>query len=356
MGILFTRAWEDDRLDADLLAVGPGQRVVVVASAGDAALALAAAGAEVTAVDTNIDQLRLVALKLAAARTLEPADVHRWFETGRDPRAPTTYRAVVREALEAADADWWDTRIGVIATGLHEHAGVGRPFMRLGRLARLIRPGLARAIESSPDIASQADWWRRHVRPWLFGPLTHALAARTPMLAPLMPNRFELDRMRRGGWSDGLAERVDGVVGSTLVRRHPWWRPAFSGRAAGLGDGAAWLDPDRIRALRGGPCLTLVEGNLADVLMRQPAGSIDAISVSNVPDWLDPASTTLLAAAVRRALAPGARALVRRVVRPEGDEPFIAAGLIRDARSDTLVARERTALYEAVELYRAPAP
>jgi S-adenosylmethionine:diacylglycerol 3-amino-3-carboxypropyl transferase len=67
MGIVFTRAWEDDRLDAELLAIGPGQRALVVAGAGDAALALAAGGGSVIAVDRNPDQLRLSALKLAAA-------------------------------------------------------------------------------------------------------------------------------------------------------------------------------------------------------------------------------------------------------------------------------------------------
>jgi Protein of unknown function (DUF3419). len=44
MGIVFTRAWEDDLLDAELLAIGPGQRALVVAGAGDTALALAEIG------------------------------------------------------------------------------------------------------------------------------------------------------------------------------------------------------------------------------------------------------------------------------------------------------------------------
>jgi S-adenosylmethionine:diacylglycerol 3-amino-3-carboxypropyl transferase len=223
-------------------------------------------------------------------------------------------------------------------------------------VARTIRPGLARAIETAPDVASQAAWWQRHVRPWLFGPWAHVLAARTPVLAPLMPNRFELDRMRRGGWSHGLESRVDGVVGSMLVRRHPWWRPAFSGRAAEPGDGAAWLDPDRSCALAGGAVrIRLLEADLTVTLSGQPAGSFEAISVSNVPDWLDASATRRLAIAMRNVLAPGGRALVRRVVRPDGYDPFSAAGLLRDPRSDTLATRERTALYEATDLYRGPA-
>jgi S-adenosylmethionine-diacylglycerol 3-amino-3-carboxypropyl transferase len=356
MGIVFTRAWEDDRLDAELLAVVPGERVLVVASAGDAALAFAASGADVTAVDSNPDQLRLVALKLAAARVLDPATLQRWFEVGRDAAAPAGYHALVRANLEADDAAFWDARIGALAAGLHEHAGVGRPFARLGRLARIVRPGLARAIETTPDIEAQAEWWRRNARPRLFGPLTHAIAARTRVLAGLAPNANELERMRRGGWSHGLADRVDGVVACVLVRRHPWWRPAFSGRPVDPGDGAAWLDPDRIRVLAAGsPRLSLVGGDLTAVLSGMPAASLVAVSVSNVPDWLEAPGTAALAEAVRHALAPGGRMVVRRVVRPDGDDPFALAGLARDPGSDGLVARERTALYEVVDLYRAPA-
>ncbi len=44
-GIVFTRAWEDDRLDIAALAIKPGERVLCVAAAGDVPLALAAHGA-----------------------------------------------------------------------------------------------------------------------------------------------------------------------------------------------------------------------------------------------------------------------------------------------------------------------
>lgn len=356
MGILFTRAWDDDRLDAELLAVAPGERVLVIAGAGDAALALAAAGADVTAVDSNPDQLRLVALKLAAARVLSPGTLHAWFEAGRDPAAPRAYRELVRPGLaarSASDAAFWDARIGLLADGLHDGSGVGRPFARLGRLARLMRPGLAQAIETTEDLEAQSAWWRAHVRGRLFGPLTHAVASRTRVLAGLAPNARELERMRRGRWSHGLADRVDAVVGSVLVRRHQWWRPAFSGRPADPGDGAAWLDPSNVAALAGNPArLALVHADVTAALAALPPGSLAAVSLSNVPDWLDPPGTVALAAAVRGALAPGGRVLVRRVVAPVDDDPFLAAGLARDPVSDRLVARERTALYERVDLYR----
>ena len=351
MAITFTRAWEDDRLDAELLAVAPGSRVLVVAAAGDAALALAADGADVVAVDLNPEQLRLTALKLAAARVLDPETLHRWFEVGRDPSAPAAYRERVRAGLAPEDAAFWDAHIGMVARGLHGHGGVGRPFLWLGRAVRVVRPRLAGVIERSQDPSTQAEFWRRRVRPVIFGRLSHWVAANTSVLAPMAPNPDELERMRHGGWSHGLEARVDAVVASTLVRGHPWWRPAFSGRPADPGDGAAWLDPARVAALAASPRLELVHGDLTAVLRAQPQASLAAISVSNVPDWLDPASTAALAAAVRDALAPGGRVLVRRVVADVTDA-FVAAGLNRDPVSDDLASRDRTALYERVDLYR----
>jgi S-adenosylmethionine:diacylglycerol 3-amino-3-carboxypropyl transferase len=346
--ILFTRAWEDDRLDLELLS-SPGQEVLVVAAAGDAALALAAHGSRVIAVDTNPDQLALVRLKLAAAGVLDDVSLYRWFEVGADPAAPAVYREAVRPLLTDPAAEFWDRHIEAVVGGFHTHSGVGRPFARLGRVARLICPGLTRLIETAPDPAVQAASWRKHVAPRLFGPLTHAAMRHTRLLAPLAPNRTELDRMRTRGWSHGLVERIDGVVASGLIRRHPWWRPVFSGRPADLGEGAAWLDGGRGRL-----DVNLIHGDLAAALASRRPASLAAASLSNVPDWLDVRGVEALAAAAAEALQPGGRLLVRRVVRPE-DDAFVRAGLVRDPVSRSLVGRERTALYEAVDLYRKPA-
>ena len=365
MGIVFARAWEDDRLDARLLAGAPGDRVLVVAGAGDAALALAATGARVTAVDINPDQLALLALKAAGARVLDDATLYRWFEVGRDPGASDAYRALVRPALAETDRAYWGLHVGALATGLHEHAGVGGPFARLGRIARFAVPGLARQIESVADPASQAAWWRRRVRPVLFGPWTHFVAKHSRVLAPLAPHPDELARVRAGAWTRGVADRIDGVVAAGLVREHPWWRPVFSGRPVDPGHGARWLDGEALTALRraDAEAPTLVRGDLAAVL-RAALPGLAAISLSNVPDWLDEAAIEGLARAAAEALAPGGRVLVRRVVGPRGPgspgagssgpDPFVAAGLVRDPASVGLPALDRTSLYESVDLYRRP--
>lgn len=355
MAIHFGRAWEDDRLDVELLAVDNGERALVVAGAADLALALAAAGALVVAVDRNPDQLRLGRLKLAASSALAPARLHAWFEDAGGAMAGQEYQTLARPALGAADADWWDRRLPLIERGLGRSTGVGRPFGWLGRLARLVVPGMAGAVERVADPLEQVEWWRERVAPRLFTRPTHWLLAHTPILGPLAPNRLERRRIRAGGWSHGLVGRIDTVVARHLVRELPWWRPFASGRAVEPGHGAAWLDQHRVARLAGSPRQGAIDwrlGDLTETLEQAEARSLDAISLSNVPDWLEPSAEARLARAARQAAAPGARLVVRHVVRTGGDDPYEAAGFVRDHASELLPARDRTALYEAVDLYR----
>ncbi len=354
-GIVFTRAWEDDRLDMAALAITPGERVLCIAAAGDVPLALAAAGAaEVVAVDLNAAQLHLSALKIAAAG-LDPDERYRWFEVGRVADPVGRYRRVIRPRLASADAAFWDVHIGAFEHDFHRHAGVGRSFAWFGRALRLIVPSLGRQIEAFDDQREQQRWWRSHVQPRLFGPLTHWLARHTAVLSPLAPNGHELRRMREGGYSVAIAGRIDGVLGRTLARRHPWWRPAFSGRAADPGDGACWLDRAiATEVAESAAVIRLVRGDLAQVLAGMPPGRFDAVTVSNVPDWLDPASGTRLAIALVHAVRPGGRVLVRSILRDGGLPPH--PDLVAEDGPRDLVEEERTALYGRVELLRRNGP
>jgi S-adenosylmethionine:diacylglycerol 3-amino-3-carboxypropyl transferase len=355
MGIVFTRAWEDDRLDAELLAIAPGERAFVIAGAGDTALALGGGGGQVLAVDSNPDQLRLARLKLAAARVLPPGELYAWFEVGRSPSAERRYREVVRPLLPSEDASWWDGHIGLLHRGLHTSTGVGRPLGWLGQLGRMIVRDLARQVETVPDVARQAAWWQSRGRRRLFGPLTHWFLGLSPVLRRLAPDRREVARLRGSDWSHGLVLRVDAVVGRMLIREHPWWRPPASGHAADQGHGAAWLDTARCSALADADeRIRFTQDDVVRALGRVAPASLAAISLSNVLDWLDPAAEEALAVNARRASAPGGRVLVRRVVALGGPDPFLAAGFTREDVSNELPGRDRTALYEAIDLYRAP--
>ncbi len=120
-------------------------------------------------------------------------------------------------------------------------------------------------------------------------------------------------------------------------------------------------------------CLARSGGRLG----RSREASLDAISVSNVPDWLARDEHRVLRAALVRALAPGGRVLARSILggggsqadgsqadgslgdgSPAGngslvgDGSLAGGGLVRDSASDAFVPLERTALYGRVDLLR----
>jgi S-adenosylmethionine-diacylglycerol 3-amino-3-carboxypropyl transferase len=68
--VRYANVWEDAEVLCPALAPAPGRRMLSIASAGDNAFALLAAGAEVVAADLSPAQLALVELKRAAIRRL----------------------------------------------------------------------------------------------------------------------------------------------------------------------------------------------------------------------------------------------------------------------------------------------
>jgi len=83
------------------------------------------------------------------------------------------------------------------------------------------------------------------------------------------------------------------------------------------------------------------------------------VTVSNVPDWLDPGATARLTSALAEAVRPGGRVLVRSILTDGGlsaHPAFVADSEdsedSEDSATANLVLRERTALYGRVELLR----
>lgn len=73
----FGLSQEDERTEARALALGPNDRVLSIASAGEMALSLVSMGAaKVIAVDIDPAQLHLARLKLAAAVHVEALGGH----------------------------------------------------------------------------------------------------------------------------------------------------------------------------------------------------------------------------------------------------------------------------------------
>lgn len=142
----FGFAQEDDRTDARVLRPARGRRLLCVASGGEVPLGMAARGATVDAVDTEITQLHLVALKHAVALTLDPEDAclflgYTRVKAARGERRMALY-PTVRRSLAPETGGYWDTYASVIQQGA---SWAGRFEQYLSGLMRVLRPAWGRA-------------------------------------------------------------------------------------------------------------------------------------------------------------------------------------------------------------------
>jgi S-adenosylmethionine:diacylglycerol 3-amino-3-carboxypropyl transferase len=175
----------------------------------------------------------------------------------------------------------------------------------LGRVRRLAPAlGWSRdALEHFCGLAEpdqQLDFWRRRLD-------THRL--RIALAAAFSPLR--LRRVYPAPFVAVLPDRFDRVLRLRLERgfaRHP---NASNPHAAALLLG---------RARPATPAaLTLETADAADFLERCERGSFDAFSLSNILDGADNRYAARLSAAVRRAAAPGAVAILRSLGEPAGE-------------------------------------
>ncbi|MFI5915809.1 DUF3419 family protein [Dactylosporangium sp. NPDC051541] len=250
--VMFGRMYEDHAVELGLLA--PRSRVLAIASAGDTVAALAAAGHRVTAVDVSAAQLAYARGRLGGAR--------------------------------AAD-------------------GTAESILKIARRsAAVVVPGWRRAALEEflglEDPTAQAAHWRRHLdRPMLRALMFTALGSTRPVatvldrgfragLADLIPPRF--DR--------ALRRRLEAGLGRYPNRTNPWARRLLLGDTGAVAP-AQPSDVDWVRA------------EVVAHLRQVPAGTYDAVTLSNVLDGPPPAFAVDLVEALRHAVRFGGTAILR---------------------------------------------
>jgi hypothetical protein len=254
-------------------------RIFCIASAGCTAFALASQGASVTAVDANPAQIEYVKSRL----------------DGRAPRVGSVERKLAR-------------------------------LRRIGRLAGW-SPGALAEFCSLADGQAQKDFWREHLDTrrfrtgltLLLNPLSLRLAYSSALVAALPP-RF--GRVVRRRLERGFASHPN--------RDNPYARFLLLGDAE---------QP----APRPGLDLALACADAAAFLEQCAPSSFDGFSLSNVLDGVSPTYGRRLCAAVRRAAAPDAVAILRSF-----DEPA-------SAEEDAWAARDRSLLWGSVRVEQADA-
>src|SRR5947199_6315183 len=119
--VRYANVWEDGEVLRAALAPAAGKRMLSIASAGDNAFALLAAGAEVVAADLSAAQLALVELKRAAIRRLGHEEVLGFLGIHRSAADRRSVYERLERDLPATARDFFRERLDEIADGIVHH-------------------------------------------------------------------------------------------------------------------------------------------------------------------------------------------------------------------------------------------
>lgn len=337
----FGLAQEDDRVETAALGP-PGGRVLAIASAGEVPLALLAAGADrVDAVDVDAAQLHLVQLKLAAVQCLEREEAIRFL--GFLPASAEERRRWldgVRPALPSASRDFWHQHRRV-AYGGAIWAGRAERLAWLLRLATRVSFGRElRGLLEAPTLSAQRAIAARHTSGVLRAVIRVAFQPALLRLRGMAP-----DSLRAPGptLAELSEQRFGALFTATLARENPYLQLHARGRAPSLECVPSYLTSSGFAALRGRQReLTLIEADVASQLRAAPA-RYDRVHLSNIADWMSPASFDNLLRLLVKALRRPARVLWRRVL--------VAGSIPRELAGELVVDHALAARLAAVDRF-----
>ena len=327
--LLFAQCWEDPLVDREALRVREGDTVLSITSGGCNVLALALLGPRrIVAADLNESQNHLLALKIAAIRSLSHRELLELVGALPSHRRSTLYRAC-RDTLPVASRAFWDERQDLIRSGL---LGCGRYERYLAAFRGLLRLVEGRRTLEDLFEARDREERARFYRDRWDTP-TWRLMFRT-FFSRTVLGRFGLDPAfftwveQRGGFGAHFLELAKHALIELEPRTNPYVSWITLGRFANDECLPPWLQERNLERLRSRVgCIEIATVELGQALARESDDSIDAFNLSNIFEWVSPAIFRQLLGEVHRTGRDGARVsyrslLARRITPPEEANRF----------------------------------
>ena len=162
----YSCVWEDHRLLEEGLAVGPGDDVLSICSAGCNVLnLLLSQPRSLVAIDLNKAQTAQLRLKVAAARRLSWRQFVDFLGAGR-AEVPQSLYPQVRPLLSAELRDYWDQNLHLVEQGLLRGGALEKYFEKFRTECiepRVGRSELDRFLEME-DLGQQQEFFEEHFR------------------------------------------------------------------------------------------------------------------------------------------------------------------------------------------------
>lgn len=370
-GLVYAQIWEDPEVDMEALAITPDCHIVTIASGGCNVLSyLTANPAKITAVDLNTAHIALNKLKRAAAVHLpDHAAFHRFFAQANRPENVAAYKQWLRPHLDDATRRYWEgrdlagrRRITGFAGGFYKRGLLGGFIGAAHLLAKLYRID-PRELLAAKSVEEQREIFETRLAPVFDKKFVRWLIDQPASLFGLgiPPAQYEAlagdDPRGIGAVLRGRLEKL--ACDFDLSDNYFAWQ-AF-GR--GYGEGVDAPLPPYLRAANHELVRDRAERvevrhqNFVEYLDAMPDGSLDRYILLDAQDWMTDAQLTRLWTAITRTAKPGARVLFRTAAAPTLLPGRVPDAILNrwdyaEAESLDFTARDRSAIYGGVHLYR----
>ncbi len=376
-GFVYNQIWEDPRVDAAALQLGPESSLLTISSGGCNVLNyLVHKPKRIVAVDLNANHMSLTRLKLAALKHLPDYEsFYKFFGYGRHADNIPNYQRYIRDHLDPVTRKFWESsdwpgnaigpkRIGYFKRGLYEQA-------KLGQFFRIVH-GIAKSAGRDPArlVAAKTMAEQEKIFDDTFGPLFDNKLVRwfgrQPVAVyslgiPPSQHQAMLDEHENDGSKlfDMYKQRVKRLAcGFPLDDNYFAWQ-AFSRRydhegRRGLPDYLKRENYDTIKSVV--DCVETQIASLGDYLQGETPGALNGFIFLDSQDWMPPQVIEDLWSQVVRVGGPGTRVIFRTA----GEKSPVEAALspatrsrffYNQERSAELHKQDRSAIYGMFHLY-----
>ena len=377
-GFVYNQIWEDPRVDAEALQMGPESSLLTISSGGCNVLNyLVHRPKRIVAVDLNANHMCLTRLKLAAIQYLPDYDsFYNFFGFGQHKDNVSNYRRFIRDHLDPQTRKYWETsdwpgqtigpkRIGYFKRGLYNQA-------KLGQFFRIVH-GIARATGRDPArlVAAKTIAEQERIFDDTFGPLFENKLVRWLGRQPVavyslgIPPSQHAAMLKESGNSgsklfDMYKQRVRRLAcGFPLEENYFAWQ-AF-GRRYDHAERKAipdYLKPEHYETIRS--CVGRVEthvASLADYLHTEQPGGLNGFILLDSQDWMPPQVIEELWGHIARVGGPNTRVIFRTAGEKSPVETALSPEVHSQFSYDTersleLHKKDRSAIYGMFHLYQ----
>ncbi len=369
-GLVYPQIWEDPEIDMEALALGPGARMVTIASGGCNALSyLTADPARVIAVDLNEPHAALVNLKMTGLRHMPNYQMfYQFFGLAEHPQNPRLYDRVLKEHLDQRSRRYWEKRdalgrrrIRVFANNIYKHGLLGN-FIGAGHKASATLGVKLTDMLACRDQEEQKAHFDQHIAPMFDSRMVRWVSKQRASLFGLGIPPSQYDSLVAEGDGDMavvLKRRLRKLLCDFPISENYFAWQALARRYAPGDDGPLppYLQSRHFSNLRDRVDRLSIETiSVTDRIAKEEAGSLDGFVLLDAQDWMTDEQLNALWTEITRAAKPGARAIFRT-----SDIPSLLPGRLKpellaqwdyqEQRSADLGARDRSAIYGGFHLY-----